>query len=427
MATNGSGARKCPSWIAEYVKSTDNLEAPELFRQWAGISTIAATLEQKVWVTTSSPLYPNLYVFLIGHPGTGKTRTIRVARQYLRELPDAHIAPVSMTFASLVDALLVSKRMIIRLPDGPLEYNSMTIAADELGTFIHKYDKEMVDGLSAFYDIDPYGQNRRGNDIKIKIKSPQLNILCGSTPSNLMELMPEGAWGQGFTSRIIFVFSDERAVGDDFASTTRGLSKELEHDLKIINSVHGEFAVTEDYRNLVNLWRQAGELPAPAHPKLIHYNTRRRVHLYKLSMVAAIDRSNTLLLTRDDFNRAMNWLVNAEQFMSDIFQAGAAGGDSQAMDEIKHFVMTEDRGKGISEHRIVNYARERVPAHSVMRVLEIMERAGMLHAAFMQKGTGLRFFKTGASPHSQPHSEPQSPAPSADSTDPVPSTRLRLD
>lgn len=297
--------------------------------------------------------------------------------------------------------------MIVRLPDGPLEYNSMVIAADELGTFIHKYDKEMVDGLSAFYDPDPYGQNRRGRDIKIKIKSPQLNILCGSTPSNLMELMPEGAWGQGFTSRIIMVFSDERSVGDDFAAVTRDLSPELIHDLGIINGLHGEFKVTEDYRNLVNLWRQSGELPAPAHPKLIHYNTRRRVHLYKLSMVAAIDRSNTLLLTREDFNRAMNWLVNTERFMPDIFRAGAKGGDAAAMDEIAHFVAIEDRGKGISEHRVVDFARERVPAHSVLRVIEIMERSGMLHAAFVHKTTGLRYFKSG-SKHPDPSSHPDS-------------------
>lgn len=364
------------------------------FRRWAGISALAAAVEQKVWLTTSSALYPNLYVFLIGHPGTGKTRTIRAARQYLYGLPDPHIAPPSLTFASLVDALLESKRTLI-LKEGPLEYNSMVIAADELGTFIHKYDKEMVDGLSAFYDPDPYGQNRRGRDIKIKIKSPQLNILCGSTPSNLMELMPEGAWGQGFTSRIIMVFSDERPIGDDFASVTRDLSKDLIHDLGIINTLAGEFKVTEDYRNLVNLWRQAGELPAPAHPKLIHYNTRRRVHLYKLSMVAAIDRSDTLLLTRDDFNRAMNWLVGAESFMSDIFRAGAKGGDAAAMDEISHFVALEDRGKGVSEHRVVDFARERVPAHSVLRVIEIMERSGLIHAAFLHKATGMRMFKPG--------------------------------
>jgi len=302
-----------------------------------------------------------------------------------------------MTFASLVDALLESKRTIIQMQNegGPHEYNSMVIAADELGTFIHKYDKEMVDGLSAFYDPDPYGQNRRGRDIKIKIKSPQLNILCGSTPSNLMELMPEGAWGQGFTSRIVMIFSDERPIGDDFAAISNGLSEDLQYDLGIINSLHGEFSVTEDYRNLVNLWRQGGELPAPAHPKLIHYNTRRRVHLYKLSMVSAVDRGNVLLLTREDFNRAMNWLVNAEKFMPDIFKAGAMGADAQAMEEIKHFVAIEDRGKGVGEHRIVRFAAERVPAHSVIRVIEIMERAGMMHAAFADKKTGLRFWKSG--------------------------------
>lgn len=400
MGTNGSGQRKCTSWIEKYVAETDNLDAPEVFRLWAGITTIAAVLEQKVWIKTSSNIYPNLYVFLIGHPGTGKTRTIRAAIAYVHELPDPHIAPTSMTWASLVDAMTEAKRMIVRLPDGPLEYNSMLIAADELRAFIHKYDDEMIGGLSQFYDAHPYGQKRRGKEINIKFKSPQLNMLCGTTPSDLLNILPEAAWGQGFTSRSIFVFSDERPVGDDFATITRNLSEELLHDLRIINGLHGEFAVTEDYRNLVNLWRQSGELPAPTHPKLIHYNTRRRVNLYKLSMVAALDRSNTLLLTREDFNTAMNWLVAAEAFMEDIFKAGVAGGDSAAMDEIKHFVATNDTGRGVSEHRIVNFARERVPAHSVMRVIEIMERSGEISAKFMDAKTGLRLFRVPSAPGS---------------------------
>lgn len=320
---------------------------------------------------------------------------MRAARNYLRELPEPHIAPVSLTFASLIDTLTECKRTIIRLPDDPIEYNSMVIAADELGTFIHKYDKEMVDGLSALYDVDPYGQSRRGKDIKIKIKSPQLNILCGTTPSNLIELMPEGAWGQGFTSRVIMVFSDERQIRDDFIVTNRSMSKDLIHDLGVINTLCGQFSVTEDFRNLIHLWRQQGEQPAPSHPKLVHYNARRKMHLYKLSMISAIDRSDTLLITRDDFNRAMNWLVTAEQYMPDIFRAGAVGADSQAMDEIEHFVINEDRGKGVSEHRIVNFARERVPAHSVMRVIEIMERAGIIRAAFLDTKTGLRYFRSG--------------------------------
>lgn len=351
-----------------------------VFRRWAAITAIAAAMEQKVWLKTSSPLYPNLYVFLVAHPGVGKTRTVRAVKQYVTELPEPHIAPTSVTAASLVDSLVKAKRTLIRIPEGPLEYNSLLIAADELTAFMHKYDDEMIGVLSAFYDNDVYGQHRRGNEIRIQIKSPQINILSGTTPSNLIKFLPENAWEQGFTSRIILVFSDERTIGDDFAEHDTSLNKDIIHDLKAINSLMGEFKVTEDYRNAVNNWRALGERPVPNHPKLIHYATRRRVHLYKLSMVAAVDRSDTLLLTRDDFNRAMGWLLEAEQAMPDIFKAGAGGADGKAMEEIHHFVqMTEMATKSaVPQRLIINFARERLPIHSVTRVIEIMEQSGMI-------------------------------------------------
>lgn len=390
----GAGARKCQSWIDRFVEHTDNLDAPVLFRKWSAISLLASTLEQKVWLPSGGGiLYPNLYVVIVGHPGTGKTRSIRVAKSYALELPEPHIAPTSLTAASLVDCLAEAKRFVPRSPEEPLEYNALTISADELGTFVHKYDDEMIAVLSAFYDPDPYGQNRRGKDIKIKIKRPQLNILCGSTPSNLMKFMPEGAWDQGFTSRIIMVFSDERIIKDDFAHVARGASADLHADLKVINSLVGQFHVSEDYRNLVNLWREQGEQPAPNHPKLLHYNTRRRAHLYKLSMLASVDRSSGLALVREDFNRAMNWLVEAETFMPEIFRAGSVGADSQAMEEIYHFVMTAGLDKGVMEHRIINFARERVPSQTLDRVLKIMIDSRMIEAVAYDERTKTRVFK----------------------------------
>lgn len=353
-------------------------------------------MEQKVWVRTSRPLYPNLYVLILGHPGVGKTRTIREARSYVIDLPDFHLAPVSLTFASLVDSLLLAKRMVVRLPDPPLEYNSMFIAADELGAFIHKYDDEMIAGLSSFYDPDPYSQTRRTKDLKISIKSPQLNMLCGSTPSNLMKFMPEGAWDQGFTSRLIMVFSDERIVGDDFAPKTINHSAALESDLRIINSLSGEFTVTAEYRDAVNNWRALGEVPVPSHPKLIHYVTRRRAHLYKLSMIASIDRSNNLVLTKDDFNTALNWLVEAESAMPEIFKAGSGNADAQALEEIQYFVKNAGAA-GISEQRIINFAKERIPLHSVMRVIDILQGSGMIQQIRVDSRSGQRFFKLGTS------------------------------
>jgi hypothetical protein len=75
---------------------------------------------------------------------------INEGKHYIRELPEFHLAPISMTFASLVDSLVKAKRHIIRPGEDPMEYNSMSIFADEMGAFIHKYDNEMIDGLSAF-------------------------------------------------------------------------------------------------------------------------------------------------------------------------------------------------------------------------------------------------------------------------------------
>lgn len=269
----------------------------------------------------------------------------------------------------------------------------MYIAPDEIGTFIHKYDKEMTDGLSAFYDPDRYSQERRTNDLKLAIESPQVNILAGTTPQNLIDLMPDAAWGQGFTSRLIMVFSDERFVGDDFAERPEIFSTDMMTDLNIINTLYGKFHVTAEYRDAVNNWRQLGEPPTPSHPRLIHYVTRRRVTLYKLSMVAAVDRGNALLLTKDDFNTALGWMIEAEDTMPDIFKAGATNADAAAMDEIVDFIKIADTGNGVNEKRIVSFARDKIPLHSILRIVEIMERSGMIYCCGREKRTQLRYYK----------------------------------
>jgi hypothetical protein len=366
------------SWIDQFVAHTDNLESPLLFRKWAGIFTVAAAMEMKTYLRTSSNLYPNLYVFIVGNPGVGKNRIIRVAKRYMNELPEFHFAPTSLTGAALVDTLAASKRFIPRLPDPPIEYNNTVITAEELTAFMHKYDDEMVGLLSAFYDPDPYAQSRRGRDIKIKIDHPQVNLMSGTTPSNLVQLMPESAWDQGFTSRVILVHSDERIIGDDFAGVSREMDDALTHDIKMIGALNGEFKVTQEYRNAVNDWRALGEPPVINHPKLLHYKTRRRVHLYKLSMVSAADRGDVLLLTKDDFNRALGWLVEAEAFMPDIFTAGSTGTDARAIDEIAHYIRVADKGEGVPERMIVNFARSRVPMHSILRIIEIMTASGQI-------------------------------------------------
>ena len=121
----------------------------------------------------------------------------------------------------------------------------------------------------------------------------------------------------------------------------------------------------------------------------------RREDVYtctSFQMVSAADRSDVMLLTKEDFNRAMGWLLEAETTMPDIFAAGSTGTDARAIDEIYHFITVSDKGDGVPEHRIVNFARARVPMHSILRVIEIMTASGQIQSRGQDKH-GQRWFR----------------------------------
>ena len=95
-------------WITNFMTFTEGLPTPEIFRLWSGISTIAATLERRVWVATGrGVIYPNLFVVLVAPPAVGKsvaidqsiraiqTATGLVAKEYTQG--KLNLAPIDLT------------------------------------------------------------------------------------------------------------------------------------------------------------------------------------------------------------------------------------------------------------------------------------------------------------------------------------------
>ena len=389
-AINGPGKRACESWIESFVKYTENLESAPIFRTWSAITMIAATLEQKVWTNLSTPLYPNLYTFLIGQPGIGKSRAIMAASGIAREaLPEMFFGSTSMTRASLSDHMNEAKRFIANIPFAPIEYHSLVIVADEFSVLMDQYDTALTAAFVEFYDCNPYSEGRRVANIRIKVAKPQLTMLCGSTPSNLMHTLKDYVWDQGLMSRVILVYSDDKPVIDVFEKPPMDKPEELIHDLKIINTIIGEFTYTPGFRDVMSKWRNTGQIPVPDHPKLRHYCTRRWAHLCKLTMVSCVDRDGGLKLDVVDFNRAMNWLVEAEMAMSAIFQVGTVSPDSRIMDEIVYFI--KQYPNGIGEHQVVNFARTKVQAYAIRPLIEAMQQSRQIIASGIGKN-GLRIF-----------------------------------
>lgn len=389
--------RRCKNWIDSFEQYCSGKGSPDVFIRWAGIFTVAAALERRVWIKTSKGIqYPNMYVFLVGPPGAGKTLALEMAREFLGELEKLHLAPTSVTKASLVDALDAAKRHVIVAKSTPptVEYNSLTVVSNELGTFLTAYEADFMSLLTELWDSKKYSETRRSSKLNIQIAKPQVSILAATTPAWLNGFLPEGAWEQGFLARVMLAYSGADTPGDLFAETKFAveLKKDLAHDIKQIFNLYGEMAFEPAAAVALTSWHKhstMGGPPVPDHPKLTNYGTRRTSHLLRLCMVACVSRGEELIITLDDYVEALSWLTELEHTIPDIFKSmKSANGDGQTMQEAYYYVYKSylrDK-KLVSEQRLASYLSERTPSHNVERVIKVMTMAGLIERQMMTTG-----------------------------------------
>lgn len=376
-------------WIEGFLSYTSHITSPELFRKWAAIYTLGAAIERKVWIRTSSGvLYPNLYVVLVGPPGVGKTEVTWRCRDLLTSLGELHLAPSSVTKASLIDALNNANRHLIRPNETPaaIVFNSLQVVSNELGVLLPGYENEFMNTLTDLYDCKYYAETRRTRDLSIEIKAPQLSIMAACTPSYLNAVMPEGAWDQGFISRTFLIYNGEQVLRPlfEFASEDEEETKTLKALLKSKHKLYGKMSFTPGAAKRMEAWHISGGDPRPDHPKLFHYCSRRTVHALKLCLIASVSDSDELIVTEDHVGRAIDWLIEAELYMEEIFKEMGGGTHGEIIKDVWHFIFKaymKAGKKSVNEARVINFVSQKTPAHNVARILEVMEKSNLIKRA----------------------------------------------
>lgn len=388
---------RLPSWTDAFLEFTDKTGTPQLFRKWTGIYTVAAALERKVFVQTNKGvLYPNMYVVLVGPAGTGKTVPAAIAYQLYKELEDHHVASTSVSRASLIDELHEAERKIVRPQDNPpiTSFNSLAVYSNELGTLIPAYENDFINVVTDLYDCKRFDERKRTAKLELKMPNPQLNFLAATTPSYLNNLMPEGAWDQGFISRTMLIYSGRLDQYHDIFTEVEdntSLRDTLISDLRQIGNLFGRMHFEKDAVEAFRAWMLAKEEPIPTHPKLQHYNSRRVAHLLKLCMVSCASTAGSLAITIDNYAEAFDWLLEAEAMMPDIFKSMVVGGASRVMDETWHWAYEwwlAHRKTPIPEALLYEFVMARAPVGDVPRIIEAMKRALILEEQLTTAGTG---------------------------------------
>lgn len=377
--------RKLGSWIDSFMEYTSNGSSPPLFCKWGGISAVAGALERKVFFDTPSMgiLFPNIYVIIIGPPGVGKTLITNLVGRLWNELENHHVAANSVTSASLVDELRKAIRNMIRPGAPTVQFNSLKVCANEMQVLIPMYDFDLMGKLTDIYDCLPYSESRRKEENNFKIAAPQITLLAATTPKYMNAVIPESAWDQGFLSRCFLVFSGEREVKSLFRkrSTDPKLWDNLVHDLKIISNIAGEAKIVNEAADMLDAWHLDGGPPTPDHPRIQNYNTRRTAHLIKLMTISALDRKDEPVIEVQDFERALEWLLEAEMYMSEIFKAMSSSGDGSVLDDC-HYAMwkvyLKMNNTPIPKPSVYRYLQSRLPTYAVEGAIRNMENSKMI-------------------------------------------------
>lgn len=371
------------------METVSDISSPVLFKQWAGISALAGAMERRCWVRTrKGAVFPNLLVLLVASPGIGKTEAINITWELWKSCKKLRVAPKRLTSASFIDALKEAERIKVGSGDAThpaYEFHALQMAFPEFGTFIQAHDLDMLNIINDVYDCpQEFSERRRHNNDgkEIGIIQPQINIFAGTQPAFLAQLLPEAAWGMGFTSRIIMVYSGQ---GDEVGSlwTERQMPSRagLSGRLEAVTGMYGEFQWTPGAKLAMDVLYRSGLAPVPDHSKLANYLPRRILHVLKLIMVSGLSRSNSLRIDVEDVTRGFAWLIEAEKAMPDIFREMVQKSDNDIITEL-HFAMWRafllNKQAPLHQSMIWNFLQYRCPSEKIPRIIEVAERANFI-------------------------------------------------
>lgn len=376
---------------------TTGIPAPAIFRKWAAVSAIAGALERRAWIQTAGGiLFPNMFILMISNPGVGKDQAINPMRDIWAASGKFNLAPISMTGKGLLDQLADSssqKQIIDKTKNQWINYHSLLIAVPELGVILPSHDLGFLSILNELFNCWPLFEERiRSRKEILRIERPHIHLISGTQPKYMGALLPDEAYGMGFTARIIMVYAGEPVKIELFKErpTDQALRERLVSDMKIIGEMSGPFNCTAEAVHAIEAWHLHGsEKDKPQHSKLQHYATRRILHILKLCMVFSVSRRDDLIIELEDFEQSLALLQEAEEAMPEIFKEISSGGQASEIEEAFLFVMRLSAGgtKPVSEHKLTQFLTSRVPANQIQYIITTMLRSNII--AEVNDGTTL--------------------------------------
>lgn len=337
-------ARNLKNWLKAYMEFTAETESPASFHYWTGATIVSAALKRNVYLDMKQfKVYPNIYVILVGPSGARKSTATAIGMEIVRQVGIRKFSDKITGAALIRDLSKAQEKKITATNNGgvtsgaEIEFVSpMLIYASELGVFLghDAYGSGVITDLTDLYDCGPEWQKTtvsRGDEI---VPGPYVTMLAASTPQTLKDTIPASAVGQGFTSRIFFVWGDKRRKRVPIPIWGAGqqmLKNNLIADLKQIMKVRGEFAFTPESLKMYTEFYDKALEPEEEYEdeRLRNYASRKHIHALKIAQICSVAERDDLLITPNDWISAMDAIKWIDKGLGNVFAGHGAATNSQ--------------------------------------------------------------------------------------------------
>lgn len=193
------------SWFKRYLEYTSEGKAPPQFCFATAVALVAASFGQMPLIEWEAcPLYPNLYVMLIGGSGSGKGAAIGYARKIVQPVLAPNVLACEMSPQGLVSALRERHKDTGTDADGILIAEEMKVLLPQGGG----YKGEMAAWLTDLFSrYDRWDRKLRKDEEAVV--NPCLSVLAANTFEWARQL-PSDALEGGFLPRFLLFDLQEK-------------------------------------------------------------------------------------------------------------------------------------------------------------------------------------------------------------------------
>jgi len=207
-------------FITDLVLTMRLVETPTKFTVWSalvGLSMLVGRDAYYRWAPDA--LFLNLYVWIIAPPRIcPKSTSIHVLEKILRMVPDIIMDPVLSARKKLnsVHSKATPEHLYDRMVPGEITTqgkkielgSKMSLVISELATFFgkQKYNEGLFSVLTNFYDcLKDDDEGTRGKGVNF-MKDMYVTMFGATTPADLLDTIPQIAFGSGFMSRLNIIY-----------------------------------------------------------------------------------------------------------------------------------------------------------------------------------------------------------------------------